>query len=80
MAKRKKTGGRQQGTPNRLTKDLRNSLKNILADEFEKLPETLNRLDPKDRLEIVVKILPYILPRIEIVEMMEGEPFQIPEW
>ena len=80
MAKRQKTGGRKQGTPNRLTQDLRNSLKNILADEFEKLPETLDRLEPKDRLEIVVKILPYVLPKIEIVKMMEGEPFQWGDW
>ena len=30
-----KTGGRMKGTPNRLTKELRSALKNIIHDEYQ---------------------------------------------
>lgn len=58
MAKGFKSGGRGQGTPNLLTKELRSLLKSILAKEMESLPNNLNKLEPKDRLEMIVKLIP----------------------
>jgi len=74
MAKGIKTGGREQGTPNKLTKELRSILKNILAKELETIPDNLEKLEPKDRLEITIKLIPYVLPKIETVSMDKGEP------
>jgi len=74
MAKGYKTGGREQGTPNKLTKELRTILKNILAKELETLPEHLEKLETKDRLELVIKLIPYVLPKVEPVSIDEGEP------
>jgi len=74
MAKGTKTGGRKQGTPNKLTKELRTILKNILAKELETLPEHLEKLETKDRLELVTKLIPYVLPKVEPVSIDEGEP------
>jgi hypothetical protein len=74
MAKGKKTGGREQGTPNLLTKEMRAILKSIIAKELELLPETLEKLEPEKRAEIVLKLLPYVLPKIEPIEMQKGEP------
>lgn len=65
MAKGAKTGGREKGTPNRLTKELRRLLKDLLHQELENLPDHLNSLETKERLEIVVKLLPYVIPRME---------------
>jgi hypothetical protein len=76
MAKGIKTGGREQGTPNRLTKELRKILKNILSDELENLPKQLDKLEPKDRLELIVKLMPYAMPKVETVRMDTGEPQQ----
>ena len=75
MAKGKKTGGREPGTPNRLTKDLRITLKNIFANEIEKIPALLESLPPKEKIEIIIKIMPFVLPRIDSVKMQSGEPF-----
>lgn len=61
----KKYGGREAGTPNKLTKELRAALKNVLHQEIELLPEHFNKLDTKDRLELLVKLLPYALPKVE---------------
>ncbi len=37
----KKTGGRVAGTPNRLTKELRTVLRDMIAAELGALPKTL---------------------------------------
>ena len=47
----KKYGGREKGTPNRLIKELRTILKNVLYNELERIEELLESLEPKERLE-----------------------------
>lgn len=74
MAKGIKTGGRQAGTPNKLTKEIRAILKDFLYNELELLPDHLNGLEPKERIEIIIKILPFILPKVNTVNYNENEP------
>ena len=59
-----------------LTNDLRGKLKSIMQKEIERLPETLERLEPKDRMNILCKLLPYVFPKVEAVSPQEGEPLQ----
>jgi hypothetical protein len=70
----KKFGGRESGTPNKLTKELRTALKNILHQEIELLSVHFGKLEPKDRLELLVKLLPFALPKVmpESYEVGEG--------
>lgn len=74
MTKRTKTGGRVQGTPNRLTKEARTLLKNVLFKELEQIPDYLDKLEPKDKIEVIIKLLPYVLPKVEAVEYDNNEP------
>jgi len=68
-----KYGGREAGTPNKLTKELRAALKNILHQEIELMPDHFNKLEPKDRLELLVKLLPFALPKVEPESYAIGE-------
>jgi hypothetical protein len=70
----KKYGGREAGTPNKLTKELRAVLKNIMHQEIELLPEHLSKLEIKERLELLVKLLPFAMPKVEAVNYQENEP------
>ena len=54
--------------------ELRATLKDIISDELENLPETLEGLEPKDRLNYLVKLLPYAMPKTEKVKFNLGEP------
>jgi len=63
-----------------LTNNLRETLKNIMQKEIERLPETLEALDPKERLNVVCKLMPYVFPKVETVHPKEGEPLQFDNW
>lgn len=74
MAKGIKTGGRSKGTPNQLTKEMRAILKCIISKELNNLSEILENLEPLDRAEMIIKLIPYVLPKIEPIQMEKGEP------
>jgi hypothetical protein len=44
-----KYGGREKGTPNRITKELRSLLKDIMYDEIGALQDRLDALNPKEK-------------------------------
>lgn len=62
-----KTGGRTIGTPNKITSELRNTLKGIVDAELNSLPTLLAELPAKDRLEAVIRLMPYCLPKVESI-------------
>jgi len=71
-----KYGGRQKGTPNKLTKELRFYLKDIIFSELETLEDRMDELDPKVRIELLIKLMPFVFPRITSVHFKEDEPFE----
>jgi len=70
----KKYGGRQKGTPNRMTKELRSVLKDILYQELEQIQEHLETLNSKERVELLIKLMPYILPKVTTISHTTNEP------
>jgi len=59
-----------------LTRDIREQLKALMEKELAAMPETLETLEPAQRLNIVCKLLPYVLPKVEAVSPTAGEPLQ----
>ena len=57
-----------------LTGNIRNTLKEMMQKEIESLPDTLKELEPVQRLNILCKLIPYVLPKIESVTHKLGEP------
>ena len=70
----RKYGGRQKGTPNRMTKELRSLLKEIIFEELGDIQEKLDLLEPKERLEILVKLIPFVLPKVNSISHTINEP------
>ena len=71
---RVKTGGRKLGTPNKVTSELRDSLKQVIDGELISLSERLEELEPKERVELLIKLLPYIMPKVQTVSHTQDEP------
>ena len=57
-----------------LTGNIRDTLKEMMQKEIESLPDTLKELEPVQRLNILCKLIPYVLPKVESVTHTLGEP------
>ncbi len=68
-----KTGGRQKGTPNKMTAEKREFLGNLLSDNYELIQQDFLNLDSYQRCNIMVKILPYIMPKVQPVSETEEQ-------
>jgi hypothetical protein len=69
-----KHGGRKKGTPNRLTKEVRAVLKEVVFDEISQIHLHFEKLDPKDRIELLIKLMPYVCPKIQTASHSLNEP------
>ena len=58
-----KTGGREKGTPNKVTKNVRFWLFDLMQDNIETLEIDLKKLEPKERWEIICRLLPYVITK-----------------
>jgi hypothetical protein len=58
-----------------LTNSLRNTLKEVIQTEIQKLPELLEKLPPSEHLNVLCKLTPFVFPKVEAVNSSEGEPF-----
>lgn len=79
MAQGHKTGGREKGTPNQFTKEIRDRINSILDIHFtsESLEQDLKQLDPEKRLSVLIKLLEYSTPKLQSIQLEEvKEPIQ----
>lgn len=60
-----------------MTHEMRESLKSTFQREVEKLPELLNELEAKERINVILKMMPYLLPSVKSVHYTEGEPMDM---
>ena len=70
----KKFEGKEKGTPNKLTTELRADLKDVLLEEIEQISHRVDELEAKDRLVLLVKLMPYVFPRVQSVSQSLDEP------
>lgn len=58
-----------------LTINIRAVLKKIMKDEIDRIPELLEELEPRDRLNLICKLMPFVFPKVQNVRHNNGEPF-----
>lgn len=69
-----KTGGRKKGSLNRNTAETKELLQKIVGNELDNISDLLSRLEPKERIDAVIKLLPYIVPRQSEISLPIDEP------
>jgi hypothetical protein len=72
--KRDKTGGRKIGTPNKTTAETKEFIQNIVNNELTFFEDLMLELTPKERVDAVIKLLPYVVPKTSEVSIIESEP------
>jgi hypothetical protein len=63
-----KTGGRQSGTPNKVTTDLRTWINDLLNDNRRQITKDIKSLEPQQRVMFFEKLLNYAVPKMQSVE------------
>ena len=79
---RQKTGGRQKGTPNKTTNDVRKAIALFAENNVHKLEEWLDdvsRDNPAKAAEIYLRVLEYHIPKLSRAELSgnNGEALKI---
>ena len=69
MAKGYKTGGREAGTPNKSTDELRITIQSFIENNIESMQSNFDQLEAKDKLLFIEKMLNYSLPKLKQVEL-----------
>ncbi len=68
MNLRNKTGGRIKGTPNKVTKEIRESYQLLIEKSLDRLESDLMELTPKERIEVLIKLSEYVVPKLNKIE------------
>lgn len=50
-------------------KEIKERIKEEVEKLFEELPELLAQLEPKDKIEVMLKFLPYIQPKLTAIDL-----------
>lgn len=72
-----KTGGRKSGTPNKISREERDFLRELLASTQEKANATFNELyqtDPRAFLAEREKLIKYVCPALQAVAISDISP------
>ena len=64
----------KEKTSSPLTAELRDRMKVLMDRELDRLPELLEGLEEKDRLDAILRLMPYIMPKVQPVSSKTGEP------
>ena len=66
--------GRPRGSQNQEIKSLREKINFLLEDRFDKIIEDLDDLNPKERIDVYVKLLEYTLPKLNRTTIQGDHP------
>lgn len=72
--KRPKHGGRQKGTPNRITLDLRRALRDLADSNASRVQEWLDRVadaDPAEAIRLWLALLRFVTPTLQAAAIAE---------
>ncbi len=64
--------GRKPGVSNKITKELRDRIKDFLEGKWSQIEDDFDALESKDRVQLFEKLLQYVLPRMASMDI-EGE-------
>jgi len=76
--------GRPKGVPNKVTADIRETLKAFIDKNLTGMQKNFDKLEPKDKLVFIEKLLPYLVPKLQSTDIDMGlknlDPAQLDEY
>ena len=72
-------GGRKAGTPNKSSAELREWVQKLVQSNMAQVKRDLKELEPKERLDVIERLMRYVLPRQQAITA-EVEEANTTEW
>ena len=63
--------GRPKGVGNKKTEALRAKVELLISDNWESITKDIKELEPKERIDTMIKLLEYSLPKLNRTEISE---------
>jgi hypothetical protein len=67
--------GRPKGAVNRTTTEIRNLFNELLSANLENIQNDIDKLDPKDRIAVLLKLSDFVIPKLQSTKMEIAEPY-----
>ena len=64
---RGRLGGRAKGTPNRITASVKDWIFQVIDKNRLQMEKDIEALEPKDRLQVIEKLMQYVIPKQQSV-------------
>ena len=72
---RVKTGGRQKGTPNKISSQIKEKLSQIIDETIDSLD--ISQMRPSEKIKLIQIGLQYIIPKSQLIEEQEEQNFTV---
>jgi len=73
----KRIGGRQKGTPNKTTAEIRAKYQSLIESCIDGLKSDLQSLEPKERIKAVIELSKFVIPTMKATELFSEGPQKI---
>lgn len=64
-------GGREKGTPNKKTAELREAINKIITDNMDEFNKRLAKCKPNEFCSIIVNLMKYALPSLQSISLKD---------
>ncbi|MBP5389727.1 MAG: hypothetical protein J6Y27_05220 [Bacteroidales bacterium] len=72
---RGRLGGRKKGTPNKVSKEMKDLLAKFVDDRWDEFVAAYDMItEPEKKCQIMVSLIPYLAPRLASVEKKDISP------
>jgi len=61
--------GRPKGSLNKTSVQTKKIIEKLVSNELKNIDSLLEQLDPKDRIDALIKLLPYVIPKNSHIEI-----------
>lgn len=68
-----KFGGRKVGSRNLKTSETKGIIQSVVRNQMEDIEELLNKLEPTDRINALIKLISFVVPKQSAIEVDSKE-------